>query len=370
MALTSTTSSPKFLRLIARLDKIFPPAVVKGGLSVPLALGLLECLWQFTHSIGNPVYAPDDVEPTCRWTYKPGLLLESLLDVGFMDRREDGRVEVHDYWVNAPEFVIARRRMREKRATARANPKPPQKTATAAPPPMDTPPPLPNVPNSSEQFQTVRAEREREREKEREVDQSADPSLTDGVGDRARATGGSVSGRRSCASSEAAGPQSAGQLLQNMGLAPALGPPAPAPPAMTGNAPVHAVQGPGRQPCAAPPPSRAAPRAPTPPPLNPAQQARVDQLTKLVLPVAAEGPEYIPWWKESCALAVRHGEGCCVEEAVRYARDCANPAVRSFKDLGELKRPGAYIAGQLQERLKDHGVRLPPPPRVAASVLN
>ena len=50
-------------------------------------------------------------------------------------------------------------------------------------------------------------------------------------------------------------------------------------------------------------------------------------------------------------------------EAVRYARDCLDPTARRMKDLGELKKPGAYIAG----KLRDAGVKLPPPPAVRAA---
>ena len=101
----NTTHNPKFKRLYRRL-----------GLGIAQTLGHLECLWQYTHSTANPVYKPDDVEASSEWEGESGILLAALLAEGWLDRREDGLVEVHDYWDNCPQTVRDRIKKREQRA--------------------------------------------------------------------------------------------------------------------------------------------------------------------------------------------------------------------------------------------------------------
>jgi hypothetical protein len=200
----------------------------------------------------------------------------------------------------------------------------------------------------------------------------------------------SASGRRSCASSEGGGAKSAGDLLKSMGLSALLGPkpggppePRPAapppsdgccyPPTDTTPARHGRERPPGSRaehPLAASPASSALSDRPGNARASDAQRARVDRLTKSVLEVAQDRPNYAPWWREACARAVRCGVEHCIAEAVQYARDCGDPVVRARKDLGPLKHPGRYIASQLSAELKGHGSGLPPPPRAPAGLLN
>lgn len=73
-------------------------------------------------------------------------------------------------------------------------------------------------------------------------------------------------------------------------------------------------------------------------------------------------PEYREWWRTVCASIAENGGLGELEAWVKYAEDCGNPAIRKAKDLGELKRPSAWIAGKCRDFLEQHGVRLPAPP--------
>lgn len=94
---------PKFKRLVRRL-----------ALPAPYVLGHLEYLWRVGCSTGNPVIGDDlDIELAAEWQGESGVLAAALVEERFVDRRlEDGRLEIHDLFENAPEYV-ARRADRE-----------------------------------------------------------------------------------------------------------------------------------------------------------------------------------------------------------------------------------------------------------------
>lgn len=88
-----------------------------------------------------------------------------------------------------------------------------------------------------------------------------------------------------------------------------------------------------------------------------------DQAGRIVA-ITGERPElYLDWWGKVVTQCGRDtGLRDVLVEAVNYAAACGDPGQRKAKDLGELKRPGAYIAG----KLRDAGLKLPPPPAVRA----
>lgn len=104
MAIANTASLLKFKKLEFQL-----------GIPEPYVLGLLETLWQYAHSTANPVFAPDDVEPVCKWPGAPGILLGAMLDCHWLDRRDDGAVEIHEYWEHAPRYVKDKKRKADER---------------------------------------------------------------------------------------------------------------------------------------------------------------------------------------------------------------------------------------------------------------
>lgn len=107
MAMMNTTQQPKFKRLRKRL-----------GIGVAQTLGHLECLWQYTHSTGNPVYTVADAEAAAEWEGEDGALVAALSENspnGWLDKRDDGLYEVHDYWENCPQSVRDRVNKRNQR---------------------------------------------------------------------------------------------------------------------------------------------------------------------------------------------------------------------------------------------------------------
>ena len=105
MAKHTTTQCRKFKRALRELS-------IPG----PHLLGYLEYIWQSANLEGNPVFADmDEVEAAAEWSGEPRTLATALIDTGWLDRREDGKIEVHDYWEHAPKFVQERERLRVKR---------------------------------------------------------------------------------------------------------------------------------------------------------------------------------------------------------------------------------------------------------------
>jgi hypothetical protein len=94
----------KFLRLVERL----------GGRLV--ARGALELLWDSAYESGNDLLGDLlDVELACEWRGAQNELANALLESGFIERREDGKLYVHDLWQHAPEYVFRRAERESKR---------------------------------------------------------------------------------------------------------------------------------------------------------------------------------------------------------------------------------------------------------------
>lgn len=72
-----------------------------SGLPKSVALGYLECLWQFCGrytpqgNIGK--YTDGQIEAWVEWNGKPGELISLLLETGFLDADETYRLLVHDW---------------------------------------------------------------------------------------------------------------------------------------------------------------------------------------------------------------------------------------------------------------------------------
>lgn len=74
-------------------------------------------------------------------------------------------------------------------------------------------------------------------------------------------------------------------------------------------------------------------------------------------------PEYREWWRQVSAAIGRHDGLGELEGWVKYAEDCADPVRSRAKDLGELKRPAAWMASKCRDFLEAHGETLPAPPK-------
>jgi endogenous inhibitor of DNA gyrase (YacG/DUF329 family) len=73
--------------------------------------GHLEMLWDAAHESGNPVFeCSEAVEAVVDWPGEAGsfVTLASQQGSNFLDLREDGRYEIHDYWHHAPKYVASR----------------------------------------------------------------------------------------------------------------------------------------------------------------------------------------------------------------------------------------------------------------------
>lgn len=97
--------------------------------------------------------------------------------------------------------------------------------------------------------------------------------------------------------------------------------------------------------------------------LNPTTpEAYAGEWATRVMAVSREPPKYRAWWLHTIGLMVETDGLGVFEEAVTYAENCGDPAIRKAKDLGPLKLPGAYIADKCKRWLHQHGKRLPRPP--------
>jgi hypothetical protein len=100
---------PKFHRLVYIL-----------GLPEPHVLGHLEFLWRVGYASGNPVVGDElDVELAAKWSGERGALAAALEQVRFIDRLEDGQLEIHDLLENAPKYVPDRAKRESERKRAR-----------------------------------------------------------------------------------------------------------------------------------------------------------------------------------------------------------------------------------------------------------
>ena len=87
-----TPESPKVRRLAKFL-----------GISIPHAVGLLECLWHFTARqapCGDVGRWPDEeIEEAIGWDGKPGTLIPALVCCRWLDEDQEYRLLIHD-WID------------------------------------------------------------------------------------------------------------------------------------------------------------------------------------------------------------------------------------------------------------------------------
>jgi hypothetical protein len=77
-------------------------------------------------------------------------------------------------------------------------------------------------------------------------------------------------------------------------------------------------------------------------------------------------PENRDWWRSVSRQVVELGGLQVLDEAVTYAEHCRDPAVRKAKDLGELRKPAAFVTGKCNAFVKSLGQSLPAPPKSTA----
>lgn len=84
-------------------------ALVRALGSPVIARGSLELVWDAGYETLDPVVgAVPDVEELAYWKGRKGALGAALIEAGFLDAREDGLLELHDFWGNAPDYVLKR----------------------------------------------------------------------------------------------------------------------------------------------------------------------------------------------------------------------------------------------------------------------
>ena len=94
-----------------------------------------------------------------------------------------------------------------------------------------------------------------------------------------------------------------------------------------------------------------------------AREAKITAKAAAIVAWTGEPPQYVEWWavviRKALALNV-YGE---VAEHLDYAESCVRDG--RTKDLGELTRPGAYVASKIAPIFHQAGARLPRPPRAS-----
>ncbi len=92
------------------------------------------------------------------------------------------------------------------------------------------------------------------------------------------------------------------------------------------------------------------------------------ELFQRLLEASSDPPGYRPWWRTVYGLMVDCGGLDRLSEAITYAEQCGDDATRRTKDLGRLKKPGAYIASACGKFLAPYGKSLPPKPTSSRAV--
>jgi hypothetical protein len=167
MARPGLNDNRKFRSLIQRLR-----------LPRPYVRGLLEVMWDVGHACGLPLLgSPDDVEAAAEWPGERCVLFAALSEVGFVcqfgcgcstDQDEqasewgDKCWRIHDYWSNAPDYVLGRRRQERLRAKHRVarqsrdnNVTVTHSSATPAPAPAPAPAPKEDTTGQAQQFELI-----------------------------------------------------------------------------------------------------------------------------------------------------------------------------------------------------------------------
>jgi len=101
MARPTLKTNRKYQALLRRLARL--------GIGHATVRGLLEELWDSAHECGDPVFPnAEQVEAAAKWEGEPGTLTTELSELGFLDFLENGKLQIHDYWDHAPDYVRKR----------------------------------------------------------------------------------------------------------------------------------------------------------------------------------------------------------------------------------------------------------------------
>lgn len=77
------------------------------------------------------------------------------------------------------------------------------------------------------------------------------------------------------------------------------------------------------------------------------------------LEVSGDPPDALEDWRQLANVMHANGLINVLIEAAQYATECADPAIRKAKDIGELKNPAGYLRAKANEALKAAGVEPP-----------
>lgn len=87
-------------------------------------LGHLEFMWAAANECGEPVFrSAEQVEAAARWDGEEGLFALTLSKDGsnFLDAKDDGTYEIHDFWHHCPDYVRKRRSREQERQLSKDN---------------------------------------------------------------------------------------------------------------------------------------------------------------------------------------------------------------------------------------------------------
>ena len=106
MARISLAGHWKFRRLVRAIAALMPASILTLTRAEPIARGILEQLWEAGYNaVSEYVGSPADIADAVGWTADPDVLVQLLLDAGFLERDLAGDVRIHDLWPNAPRFA-------------------------------------------------------------------------------------------------------------------------------------------------------------------------------------------------------------------------------------------------------------------------
>lgn len=94
---------------------------LKRKLGIPLyqAAGILESLWQLSAECADDgaigKYSDEEIASHLEWEHDPGELIQALLDCRWLDKDDDARLLIHDWFDHAPNYIKDRIRKRVQR---------------------------------------------------------------------------------------------------------------------------------------------------------------------------------------------------------------------------------------------------------------
>jgi hypothetical protein len=100
----------KFRRLVCALAALDEPVSSWPTDATPMAIGILELLWQAGYAaVSDYVGKPSEIATLVHWRGDPLVLVTLLRDARFLDARGPDEYAIHDLWDHAPRFAQLRR---------------------------------------------------------------------------------------------------------------------------------------------------------------------------------------------------------------------------------------------------------------------